>query len=81
MLAATEIPNHFLSICTPGNRTLAVCTKLDLMDHGTDAMDILYGRGMRCIMTIFQRQGDKQKLNSITKQKKAAGKKSKYILA
>ena len=28
-----------------GNRTLAVCTKLDLMDHGTDALDILYGRG------------------------------------
>ena len=28
-----------------GNRTLAVVTKLDLMDHGTDAMDILYGRG------------------------------------
>eukprot|EP00794_Sanderia_malayensis_P006159 gene6159-6869_t len=27
-----------------GNRTLAVVTKLDLMDHGTDAMDILYGR-------------------------------------
>ena len=32
------------SSCT-GNRTLAVCTKLDLMDHGTDALDILYGRG------------------------------------
>ena len=29
-----------------GNRTLAVVTKLDLMDHGTDAMDILYGRGV-----------------------------------
>lgn len=28
-----------------GNRTLAVCTKLDLMDHGTDALDILFGRG------------------------------------
>lgn len=27
-----------------GNRTLAVCTKLDLMDPGTDALDILYGR-------------------------------------
>ena len=24
---------------------MAVITKLDLMDHGTDAMDILYGRG------------------------------------
>ena len=28
-----------------GNRTIAVCTKLDLMDPGTDALDILYGRG------------------------------------
>ncbi|XP_065067345.1 dynamin-1-like protein [Rhopilema esculentum] len=27
-----------------GNRTLAVVTKLDLMDHGTDAVDILYGK-------------------------------------
>jgi len=28
----------------PGRRTLAVITKLDLMDHGTDAVDILCGR-------------------------------------
>lgn len=27
-----------------GNRTLAVLTKLDLMDQGTDAMDVLTGR-------------------------------------
>ncbi|CAD5116900.1 DgyrCDS5743 [Dimorphilus gyrociliatus] len=27
-----------------GRRTLAVITKLDLMDHGTDAMDVLSGR-------------------------------------
>lgn len=27
-----------------GSRTLAVCTKLDLMDHGTDAIDLLTGR-------------------------------------
>lgn len=27
-----------------GRRTLAVVTKLDLMDAGTDAMDILMGR-------------------------------------
>lgn len=27
-----------------GRRTLAVCTKLDLMDHGTDAYDLLCGR-------------------------------------
>uniref|UniRef100_A0A1I8ACI8 dynamin GTPase n=1 Tax=Steinernema glaseri TaxID=37863 RepID=A0A1I8ACI8_9BILA len=27
-----------------GGRTLAVLTKLDLMDHGTDAMDVLLGR-------------------------------------
>ena len=35
----------YISSPTLGNRTLAVCTKLDLMDHGTDALDILYGRG------------------------------------
>lgn len=28
----------------PGRRTLAVITKLDLMDAGTDAMDVLMGR-------------------------------------
>lgn len=27
-----------------GRRTLAVVTKLDLMDAGTDAMDVLLGR-------------------------------------
>ncbi|XP_046840878.1 dynamin-1-like protein [Xenia sp. Carnegie-2017] len=27
-----------------GNRTIAVCPKLDLMDPGTDALDVLYGR-------------------------------------
>ena len=27
-----------------GRRTLAVITKLDLMDHGTDAYDVLCGR-------------------------------------
>lgn len=27
-----------------GHRTLAVVTKLDLMDAGTDAMDVLCGR-------------------------------------
>lgn len=27
-----------------GRRTLAVVTKLDLMDAGTDAMDVLMGR-------------------------------------
>jgi dynamin 1-like protein len=27
-----------------GNRTLCVLTKLDLMDHGTDAMDVLMGK-------------------------------------
>lgn len=32
-----------MSVCL-GRRTLAVVTKLDLMDAGTDAMDILMGR-------------------------------------
>lgn len=30
--------------CVAGRRTLAVITKLDLMDAGTDAMDMLCGR-------------------------------------
>ena len=36
----------FIQYCTynTGKRTLAVITKLDLMDHGTDAMDVLCGR-------------------------------------
>ena len=41
-----------MSVCVlrcAGNRTLAVVTKLDLMDAGTDAMDMLTGRGMRAM--------------------------------
>lgn len=34
---------HFPAILI-GRRTLAVITKLDLMDAGTDAMDVLMGR-------------------------------------
>lgn len=35
----------FVNECdSPGRRTLAVVTKLDLMDAGTDAMDVLMGR-------------------------------------
>lgn len=42
-------PSHqaltgFLFLSLPGRRTLAVVTKLDLMDAGTDAMDVLMGR-------------------------------------
>lgn len=33
-----------LCFCFQGRRTLAVVTKLDLMDHGTDAMEVLCGR-------------------------------------
>ena len=29
-----------------GDRTLGVCTKLDLMDRGTDAHDMLEGKGV-----------------------------------
>ena len=37
---------HLLNIILnkKGRRTLAVITKLDLMDHGTDAYDVLCGR-------------------------------------
>lgn len=30
-----------LSCCPPGQRTIGVITKLDLMDEGTDARDVL----------------------------------------
>lgn len=39
------VTRSFLVIFSPsGRRTLAVVTKLDLMDAGTDAMDVLMGR-------------------------------------
>lgn len=34
----------FIMSLSSGRRTLAVVTKLDLMDAGTDAMDVLMGR-------------------------------------
>jgi len=43
-LATSESIKISREVDPDGNRTLAVVTKLDLMDHGTDAMDILYGR-------------------------------------
>ena len=43
-LSTSEAIKIAKEIDPDGNRTLAVVTKLDLMDHGTDAMDILYGR-------------------------------------
>lgn len=39
------VTQHFIFPFLPlGRRTLAVVTKLDLMDAGTDAMDVLMGR-------------------------------------
>lgn len=43
-MATSEAMKIAKEVDPDGNRTLAVVTKLDLMDHGTDAMDILYGR-------------------------------------
>lgn len=43
-LATSEAIKIAREVDPDGNRTLAVCTKLDLMDHGTDALDILFGR-------------------------------------
>lgn len=31
-------------VCLPGRRTLLVVSKLDLMDAGTDALEVLLGR-------------------------------------
>ena len=33
-----------MCVCHPGLRTIGVITKLDLMDEGTDARDILENR-------------------------------------
>lgn len=43
-LATSEAIKIAKEVDPDGNRTLAVVTKLDLMDHGTDAIDILHGR-------------------------------------
>jgi dynamin 1-like protein len=44
-LATSEALKLAKSVDPLGNRTLCVCTKLDLMDRGTDALDALMGRG------------------------------------
>lgn len=43
-LATSEALKLAKEIDPGGNRTLVVCTKLDLMDHGTDAIDLLTGK-------------------------------------
>ncbi|KAK3101869.1 hypothetical protein FSP39_006916 [Pinctada imbricata] len=45
-LATSEALKLAREVDPEGKRTLAVITKLDLMDHGTDAMDVLCGRLM-----------------------------------
>lgn len=36
--------SHAASVCLSGRRTLLVVSKLDLMDAGTDALEVLLGR-------------------------------------
>lgn len=43
-LATSEALKLAKEIDSEGKRTLVVCTKLDLMDHGTDAIDLLSGK-------------------------------------
>ena len=43
-LATSEALKLAREVDSEGNRTLVVCTKLDLMDSGTDARDILVGK-------------------------------------
>ncbi|KAG7268766.1 hypothetical protein CRUP_034250 [Coryphaenoides rupestris] len=43
-MATSEALKVAREVDTDGRRTLAVVTKLDLMDAGTDAMDVLMGR-------------------------------------
>ncbi len=59
--------------CVTGRRTLAVVTKLDLMDHGTDAMDVLCGRvipvklGIIGVVNRSQADINASKVNSSSK--------------
>lgn len=43
-LATSEALKLARQIDPSGDRTLVVCTKLDLMDHGTDAIDLITGK-------------------------------------
>lgn len=43
-LATSEALKLAREIDPSGDRTLVVCTKLDLMDHGTDAIDLITGK-------------------------------------
>ncbi len=43
-MATSEALKIAREVDPDGRRTLAVITKLDLMDAGTDAMDVLMGR-------------------------------------
>ena len=43
-MATSEAIKIAKQVDPEGSRTTAVVTKLDLMDRGTDAMDLLYGR-------------------------------------
>ena len=54
-LLTTQVSLRFDPSIHPssGNRTLAVCTKLDLMDAGTNANDLLNGKGIVKLMTCI----------------------------
>ena len=74
-----ELPHDFL--CFPqGQRTLAVVTKLDLMDAGTDAMDVLCGRvfhvNLGIVGVVCRSQAD---LNSKKSMKVALEKERKFL--
>lgn len=64
--------SHF---CSQGRRTLAVVTKLDLMDHGTDAMEVLCGRvipvklGIIGVVNRSQADINSQKVSNILNKK------------
>lgn len=39
-----SLPSFCVHVCLAGRRTLLVVSKLDLMDAGTDALEVLLGR-------------------------------------
>ena len=43
-VSTSDAPQIARRVDPHGNRTIGVCTKLDLMDAGTDASDVLSGR-------------------------------------
>ena len=45
--------NEIKFLIIPGERTFGVLTKLDLMDKGTNALEVSTSSSFECYMTLF----------------------------